>query len=158
MTPHPIMVHAIHALTRRASPRRADTRLGLAHARNDRGCRQIEGVNATVLPRDRSKINRVWVKSKRKHWIISTSNKLCHPAQYVQINFFNVLHRLYHEVTRKADSNVSNIIIMHRFYLVPMTFPFLGVLEVPLLPTGICSYISSGSSSSRSSSSTTAVG
>ena len=34
-----------------ASTRRADARLGSAHARNDVGCRKIEAVHATVLPR-----------------------------------------------------------------------------------------------------------
>ena len=40
--------------TRAASARLADVRLGSAHARDDRGCttRQIEAVNATVLPSD----------------------------------------------------------------------------------------------------------
>ena len=41
-----------------ASPRRADARLGSAHARNDRGCRRIEAVNATVLPTCTLKIDR----------------------------------------------------------------------------------------------------
>ena len=37
------------------SQRRADARLGSARARNYQGCRQIEAVNATVLPRGTSK-------------------------------------------------------------------------------------------------------
>ena len=43
--------------------------------------------------------------------------------------FSSVLHRVDHEATRKADPNVSNIVIRHRFRLVPMPFPFLGLLE-----------------------------
>ena len=44
---------------RGASPWRDDARLGSAHSRNYRGCRQIEAINATVLPRGTStqKIN-----------------------------------------------------------------------------------------------------
>ena len=47
--------------TRAASARLADVRLGSAHARDDRGCttRQIEAVNATVLPSGRHKINQI---------------------------------------------------------------------------------------------------
>ena len=51
---------------RGASPRRADARLGSAHTRNYRRCRQIEAgrkCNA-VVPRG-SKINRVWMKRKK---------------------------------------------------------------------------------------------
>ena len=74
--------------TRGASPRRADARLGSAHARNYRGCRQIEAVNATVLPRGTLKINIVWSKRKtvwmkRRTTLESDSmdsNKFCHPA------------------------------------------------------------------------------
>ena len=43
-----------------ASPRGASARLGSAHARNYRGCRQIEAVNATQYCQGvPSKINRV---------------------------------------------------------------------------------------------------
>ena len=43
--------------------------------------------------------------------------------------FLSVLHRVDHEATRKADPNVSNIVIRHRFHLVPLSFTFLGLLE-----------------------------
>ena len=39
----------------------------------------------------------------------------------------HAIHRVDHEVTRKADSNISNIVIRHRFHLVPVPFPFLGL-------------------------------
>ena len=55
------------------------------------------------------------------------------------------VHRVDHEVTQKADSNVSNIIIGHRFQRVPLPRPFLIYLKVPLLPTGIYAYSSSSS-------------
>ena len=38
-------------------------------------------------------------------------------------------HRVDDEVTRKADSTVSNIIVRNRFHLVPLPFLFLGLLE-----------------------------
>ena len=41
-----------------ASPQWADACLGSAHARSDRGCRQIEAVNATVLPLGALKIKK----------------------------------------------------------------------------------------------------
>ena len=49
----------IFKTTKAASPRWADARLGSANARNYRGCRQIEAVNATVLPRGTLKMIRV---------------------------------------------------------------------------------------------------
>ena len=52
-------------ITRGASPRRADARLGFADGPNYRGCRQIEAVNATLLPRGTLKLNRVWTKRKK---------------------------------------------------------------------------------------------
>ena len=51
-----------YVCTRNTAPRRADARFGSAHARNDRGRRQIEAVNATALPRGTPlKISRVQV-------------------------------------------------------------------------------------------------
>ena len=53
--------------TRGASPRRDDARLGSANVRNYRGCRQIEAVNATVLPRGTIK-NESRLNEERKRW------------------------------------------------------------------------------------------
>ena len=74
--------------------------------------------------------------------------QICHPAQYCVNQLKFVLHGVDHEVTRKADSNFSHIIIRHRFHLVPLPFLFVGLLEGSVvIPTGICSYSSSNSSS-----------
>ena len=43
--------------TRGISPRWADARVGLAHARNDRERRKNEAVHATALPRGTLKVN-----------------------------------------------------------------------------------------------------
>ena len=48
----------------------------------------------------------------------------------------NVLHRADHEVTRKADSNVFEYYhqyFRHRFHLVPLPFPLLGLPEGALV-------------------------
>ena len=37
-------------------------------------------------------------------------------------------HKVDHDMTRKPDSNLSNI-IKHHFHLVPLPFLFLGLLE-----------------------------
>ena len=42
---------------------------------------------------------------------------------------YQVVHRAGHEITRKASVNVSNIIIMHRFHVVPLPFTFLVLPE-----------------------------
>ena len=44
-----IQIRTSHTYTREASPRRADARLASAHARNYRGRRQIEAVNAATV-------------------------------------------------------------------------------------------------------------
>ena len=46
----PLAVHGTVIIARTAAlARRADARLGSAHAHNDRGCRQIEAAVATLL-------------------------------------------------------------------------------------------------------------
>ena len=49
----------VYIITKEVSPRRADARLGSAHARNEQGCKQIAAVNETALPRGTSTMNRV---------------------------------------------------------------------------------------------------
>ena len=61
----------LYSITRGASPRRDDARLGSAHARNYRGMmpvihEEIEAVNAIVLPRGTLKI--IVLNEERKHW------------------------------------------------------------------------------------------
>ena len=110
-----------------------------AHARNGRGCRKIEAVNATVLPRGALKNSCVWAKRKTTVRSESLFN-FYHRAQGVNHSFFfQVLDTVdYPEVTRKKpDANVSNTVVRYRSHLVssgfPLPFPFLGLLEVPLL-------------------------
>lgn len=84
--------------------RRAITRLGSAHARNDRGCRQIEVATATELPWCTLKTNRVWVKIK------NTGAKFIEPAIYIAIyhNCSYSTHCLNQEknVLHRADNEV----------------------------------------------------
>ena len=58
---YPGMTHTHINMYKGSSSRRADARLGSAHARNDRGCRQIEAVNAL-------RYIVCCVKSQKKHW------------------------------------------------------------------------------------------
>ena len=85
--------------TKGAQPRRADARLGSAHARNYRGCtrRQIEAVNATILPRGTQKINRFGIKRKCTLGSDSMNQKqFCQPR---------------HKMTNSSSNNSS---ITHR--------------------------------------------
>ena len=60
-----------------ASPRRADARLGSAHARHGRGCRQIEAVGATVPPSSALKLSCLGEEKKA----------LGHGMQWTSTNF-----------------------------------------------------------------------
>ena len=60
-----------------ASPRRADARLGSAHARHGRGCRQIEAVGATVPPSSALKLSCLGEEKKA----------LGHGIQWTSTNF-----------------------------------------------------------------------
>ena len=64
---------------KRALPRRADTRL-LLRARNGRGCRQIEAVNATVLTRGALRKFHGSVRLSRKG-----QKQVVHPAPYTEL-------------------------------------------------------------------------
>ena len=78
---------------------RTNARLGSAHARNHRGCRKIEAVNAIVLPR--GALKKVYEWRGRKHW---------NQIQWTSNNFNFVIR---HTMTYSSSSNNSSIVI-HR--------------------------------------------
>ena len=63
------------------SPRRTDDRLGSGHARDDRGCRQIEAVNVTaVLPRGTLHQNETCLSEEQKKTLDSMNQQQMLPS------------------------------------------------------------------------------
>ena len=124
-------------ISRAASPRLANARLGSAHASSDRRCGQIEVVNVTVLPSDALKIdNAEGQKNKplRPEWMNQLQNDVAihhtfsHMAQCV--NRYELFRRTqsWPQSTQNDSDGLEYYQHIPLYVFTIQPSPFLGLL------------------------------